>query len=440
MTGPPVDDVAVKVDGVAKTFRLPREQVSTLKERVLHPTRRRRFDVLRALQGVSFEVARGEVFGIVGRNGSGKSTLMKCLAGIYRADAGEMWLRGRMAPFIELGVGFNPDLTAHDNVLINAVMLGLTPEQARERYSSIMDFAELHEFAELKLKNYSSGMQVRLAFSVMVHVDADLLLIDEVLAVGDAAFQQKCYDVLDRARSEGRTILLVTHDMEQVQRFCDRAMLLDRGRLVAVGEPRSVARQYTQLNFATPSERESIVAGPARHDGDGRGDAVFIVDAWAQSMAAGRTTLLEPGEASGVAMRVRFGEPVDEPVFSFSLTDEHQRRVFAMSTQRKAHATGSHAAGDEIDVAVGFPNHLAAGRYWISVNVARATDGELLAFREDIYSFVVNGAGAGGGVVDLPHAFQITPAPSMRQAGDDSASSLDHRQDRAGTVSPRDER
>ncbi len=430
MTGPPADDVAVKVEGVAKTFRLPQEQVSTLKERVLHPTRRRRFDVLRALQGVSFEVGRGEVFGIVGRNGSGKSTLMKCLAGIYRADAGEMWLRGRMAPFIELGVGFNPDLTAHDNVLINAVMLGLTPEEARERYGSIMDFAELHEFAELKLKNYSSGMQVRLAFSVMVHVDADLLLIDEVLAVGDAAFQQKCYDVLDRARSEGRTILLVTHDMEQVQRFCDRAMLLDRGRLVALGEPRSVARQYTQLNFATPSERESIVAAPARRgagdadgadaDGDADADAVVIVDAWAQSMASGRTTLLEPGEAAGVAMRVRFGEGADEPVFSFALTDEHQRRVFVMSTQRKGGlATGSHAAGDEIDVAVGFANHLAAGRYWISVHVARAGDGELLAFREDVYSFVVSGSGAGGGVVDLPHHFEITPAPSMQETAHD---------------------
>ena len=337
MTGPPADDIAVKVEGVAKTFRLPQEQVSTLKERVLHPTRRRRFDVLRALQGVSFEVGRGEVFGIVGRNGSGKSTLMKCLAGIYRADAGEMWLRGRMAPFIELGVGFNPDLTAHDNVLINAVMLGLTPEEARERYGSIMDFAELHEFAELKLKNYSSGMQVRLAFSVMVHVDADLLLIDEVLAVGDAAFQQKCYDVLDRARSEGRTILLVTHDMEQVQRFCDRAMLLDRGRLVALGEPRSVARQYTQLNFATPSERESIVAAPARRGRRRRRRGcgwMRMRMRWSSSTRGRRAW--RPGarrcssraRPSGVAMRVRFGERGRRAGLQLRLTDEHQRRVF----------------------------------------------------------------------------------------------------------------
>ena len=416
MSGVPADGVAVVAEGVAKTFRLPREQVSTLKERVLHPTRRRRFDVLRALQDVSFEVACGEVFGIVGRNGSGKSTLMKCLAGIYRADAGEMWLRGRMAPFIELGVGFNPDLTAHDNVLINAVMLGLSTDQARERYGSVMDFAELHEFAELKLKNYSSGMQVRLAFSVMVHVDADLLLIDEVLAVGDAAFQQKCYDVLQRARDDGRTILLVTHDMEQVQRFCDRAMLLDRGRLVAIDDSRSVARQYTQLNFATPAERESIVRTGSAH-GPEPGPAT-IVDAWAQTLAAGRTALLEPGEARGAAMRVRFARPVSEPVFVFTIVDEHGRRALVLSSDRKPHATGDHAAGDEIDVAVGFTNHLAAGRYWISVQVLEP-GGELLAFRADVYSFVVAGAGAGGGVMDLPHLFEVLPAPSMQEAAND---------------------
>ncbi|MDP2709994.1 MAG: ABC transporter ATP-binding protein [Solirubrobacteraceae bacterium] len=416
MSDLPADDVAVKAVGVAKTFRLPTEQVSTLKERVLHPARRQRFDVLRALRDVSFEVGRGEVFGIVGRNGSGKSTLMKCLAGIYKADVGEMWLRGRMAPFIELGVGFNPDLTAHDNVLINAVMLGLTPDEARARYGAIMDFAELHEFAELKLKNYSSGMQVRLAFSVMVHVDADLLLIDEVLAVGDAAFQQKCYDVLDRARNEGRTILLVTHDMGQVQRFCDRALLLDRGRVVAIDESRRVARAYTHLNFASASERESFVRAADRDPDE---QHVVVVDGWAQTRADGRTARLEPGAESAMAMRVRFTRAAVEPAFAFTITDEQQRRVLSMSTDRQGFATGEHDAGDEIDITAGFVNHLAAGRYWLSVQVTEAAGGALLAFREDISSFVVGGAGAGGGVVDLPHGFELTPAPSMQPVTDE---------------------
>jgi ABC-type polysaccharide/polyol phosphate transport system ATPase subunit len=411
----PADDVAVRVDGVSKTFRLPLEQVSTLKERVLHPMRRQRFDELRALRDVSFEVGAGEVFGIVGRNGSGKSTLMKCLAGIYQADAGEMWLRGRMAPFIELGVGFNPDLTAHDNVLINAVMLGLTPDAARARYGSIMDFAELHEFSELKLKNYSSGMQVRLAFSVMVHVDADLLLIDEVLAVGDAAFQQKCFDVLSRAREEGRTMLLVTHDMDQVQRFCDRALLLDRGNVVAVDEPRAVARQYMRLNFAGPGAdpAEGDATRLARTAGQPVGDGrVVVVDAWAQDLE-GRKTVLPQREPTGMAMRVQFGQAVAAPVFTFVLTDEHRRRVLVLASEQ---AADGYEAGYELDVTVVFENHLAPGRYWITVHVTEGADGAVLALREDLYSFVVTGDSAGGGLVALPHAFQTTPAPSMQEA------------------------
>jgi ABC-type polysaccharide/polyol phosphate transport system ATPase subunit len=290
MTREPPSDVSVAVHGVSKTFRLPHEQVHTLKERALHPFRKRQIEELRALQDVSVDIKGGEFFGIVGRNGSGKTTLMKCLAGIYQTDAGEIWLRGRMAPFIELGVGFNPDLTARDNVIINAIMLGLTPAEARERYDSIIEFAELGRFVDLKLKNYSSGMQVRLAFAVMVHVDADLLLIDEVLAVGDAAFQQKCYDVLTDLRRAGRTILLVTHDMDQVQRFCDRAMLLERGEVVAIGGAREVARRYTELNFAPQRELTEADAGAA---GAGAVGAATIVECWPQTGEGVRTETLE---------------------------------------------------------------------------------------------------------------------------------------------------
>jgi ABC-type polysaccharide/polyol phosphate transport system ATPase subunit len=240
---------AVSIQHLHKTFRLPRERVHTLKEYVLHPFRARNFDLLHAVRDVSVDIAPGEFFGIVGRNGSGKSTLLKCLAGIYATDEGELSINGRLSPFIELGVGFNMDLTARDNVIINAIMLGLSRKQARERFPDIIAFAELEEFTELKLKNYSSGMLVRLAFATAIQVDADILLIDEVLAVGDAAFQQKCFDEFGRLRQEGRTILFVTHDMGAVQRFCDRAMLLERGDVVDIGEPASIARQYNQLNF-----------------------------------------------------------------------------------------------------------------------------------------------------------------------------------------------
>src|SRR3954453_8462239 len=250
MPAQPDSPPAIQVETLSKSFHLPRERVHTLKERVLHPLRRTHYDSFDALRSVSFDVAPGEFFGVVGRNGSGKSTLLKCMAGIYATDAGRIFVRGRMSTFIELGVGFNPDLVARDNVMLNATMLGLSPREARQRVDSVVDFAELRDFTELKLKNYSSGMMVRLPFSVMIQVDADLLLIDEVLAVGDAAFQQKCFEEFERIKRSGTTVLLVTHDMGSVDRFCDRAMLLEHGAVAELGPPPHVGLRYLQLNFS----------------------------------------------------------------------------------------------------------------------------------------------------------------------------------------------
>jgi ABC-type polysaccharide/polyol phosphate transport system ATPase subunit len=240
----------VEVRGVTKSFRLPHRKYSTLKERALHPLATSSYEELRALDDVGFAIEQGEFFGIVGRNGSGKSTLLKCLAGIYSIDAGYLRVRGRVSPFIELGVGFNPDLTARDNVIVNAIMLGLTRKQAHARFDEIIAFAELEGFLDLSLKNYSSGMAARLGFSVAIQVDADILLVDEVLAVGDASFQSKCFDQFDRLKAEGRTILFVTHSMSAIERFCDRALVLELGRVVDFGEPSRIARIYEELNAA----------------------------------------------------------------------------------------------------------------------------------------------------------------------------------------------
>src|SRR5215216_324351 len=242
--------VAIDVERLEKTFRIPEHRVHTLKERALHPLRRTRYTELYVLQDISFRIMRGELFGILGRNGSGKSTLLKCLAGIYKADTGRIAVAGRLAPFIELGVGFNPDLTATENVTINAVMMGLSPAQARERFDDIIAFAELQDFVDLKLKNYSSGMGVRLGFSIAIEVDADVLLVDEVLAVGDAAFQHKCYQQFERLKAEGKTIVFVTHDMAAVERFCHRAMLIEKGDTKLIDAPSKIARAYNQLNFS----------------------------------------------------------------------------------------------------------------------------------------------------------------------------------------------
>jgi ABC-2 type transport system ATP-binding protein len=237
---------ALAVDNLYKSFRLPIRRVDTLRERLvagLQPATRD----LEVIRDVSFRVRRGEFLGIVGRNGSGKSTLLKVIAGIYRPDRGEIRAAGRLAPIIELGVGFNPNLEAYDNVVMNAVMMGLEPAEARARYPEILEFAELVDFEHLKLKNYSSGMRARLGFATMVHVDADVLLFDEVLAVGDAGFQRKSAETFRQLRESGRTGVLVTHSMKALEEHCDRALLLEEGRILVCGQPGEVAQEYSAL-------------------------------------------------------------------------------------------------------------------------------------------------------------------------------------------------
>jgi ABC-type polysaccharide/polyol phosphate transport system ATPase subunit len=234
----------IEVESVSKTFLLPHAQTSTLKEHVLHPFGRHQDETQQALSDVSFTIDEGEFFGIIGPNGSGKSTLLKILAGIYPPERGTVRVYGRMSPFIELGVGFNPDLDARDNVRVNGTLLGLSKKQLEERFDEIIAFAELERFVDQKLKNYSSGMLVRLAYSVAIQVPFDILLLDEVLAVGDQAFQEKCFATFDRFRREGKTMVLVSHDLGSVSDFCDRALLLRYGVPEAVGPARTMVDRY----------------------------------------------------------------------------------------------------------------------------------------------------------------------------------------------------
>ncbi len=395
---------AVAVDGVCKTFRLPHERVHTLKERALHPLRRTGHEALPALREVSFAVEDGEFFGIVGRNGSGKSTLLKCLAGIYATDRGRIYVNGRLSTFIELGVGFNNDLPARDNVMINATMLGLSPRQARRRYDAVIDFAELREFEDLKLKNYSSGMEVRLAFSVMMQVDAEVLLIDEVLAVGDASFQQKCFDEFARIRREGRTVLLVTHDMGNVQRFCDRAMLLERGAIVELGAPDRVAGRYLELNF-----NRDAVAAPADESGAVRyGDRrAEIVEAWFEDERGEPARTIPTGQRAAFCFRARFRAAVDDPLFGVVLADDRGTVVFEASNVLRAGA-GAFAAGEEATIRVGFDCVLSSGRYQATPAIARGGSGVAwIDRRERFASVVVTGARPTDAVLDLPFELEV---------------------------------
>ncbi len=402
---------AIVVDRVSKTFRVPEERTHTLKERALHPRRRSRRDSFKALNDVAFEIEEGEFFGIVGRNGSGKSTLLKCLAGIYGVDAGRIWVRGRLSTFIELGVGFNPDLAAYDNVVMNGIMLGLSPREARARYERVIEFAELQEFQELKLKNYSSGMHVRLAFSVAIQVDADVLLIDEVLAVGDAAFQQKCFDVFNEMRDAGKTIVFVTHDMGAVNRFCHRAALLHRGDLVALGEPREVADQYLALNFERSGETEEVDERHLAAEFAGGAEA-RIEEAWMEDLAGERLSASPQGARVRFAAPVRFLAPIEDPSFSVELEDDWGTKMFVVHSDRTLERTGRFGAGDRAVFSVEFDNHLAPGRYWATVNVARRGAGlDLVHRRRRICEVTVFGSTAEGGLVDLPNEVRIERAP-----------------------------
>jgi ABC-type polysaccharide/polyol phosphate transport system ATPase subunit len=395
---------AVSVKHVSKTFRLPHQQYHTLKERALHPFRSRSFDVLQAVQDVSLEIPPGEFFGIVGRNGSGKSTLLKCLAGIYDIDEGELAINGRLSPFIELGVGFNMDLTARDNVIINAIMLGLTRKQARERFDDIIAFAELEQFVDLKLKNYSSGMYVRLAFATAVQVDADILLIDEVLAVGDANFQQKCFDEFTRLQQAGRTMLFVTHDMGSVERFCNRAMLLERGRVVDVGEPESIARQYNQHNF----RRHRQTSGDSSAAPEAAAPPVAeVVNAWFETVTGEIAITANQGQPCNVHMEVHFVSAIENPIFAIVLLNETGHPVFATNTDAQRIVTGSFGAGTTAKVRLRFENWLAPGRYRLTASVARAGFGADVFDAHMSNSIIVLSDRAGGGIADLPHTLEI---------------------------------
>jgi ABC-type polysaccharide/polyol phosphate transport system ATPase subunit len=391
--------VVVEARDLGKTFRLPLHRVTSLKERALHPFSRGEYRELHALRDVSFDIHKGEFFGIVGRNGSGKSTLLKILASIYGADRGSIRIAGTVAPFIELGVGFNLELTARENVVLNGVMMGLRPEEAAKRLDAVLEFAELEEFVDLKLKNYSSGMLVRLAFSVMIQAEADIMLIDEVLAVGDAAFQQKCIDVFREMRAGGRTIVLVTHDMATVQSFCHRAMLVHDGEIKFVGDPEEVGRRYFRLNFSGhtnhPHYEGEVI--PDVHAG--------LIDVHLENSAGERIDEVEFGDPIRFSATFEAQEELNQPVFGFHFKNADGVGVFGFNqtldvSDGRPDCLGR---GERVTVRGTIENPLMPGRYFVSCWVSRNRNASDIAFQVvHLLDFVVFGQRPGPGVVNVP--------------------------------------
>ncbi len=385
----------IEVRDVEKTFRIPDQRIDSLKERITRPLTRIEYRELHALQRVSFDVRQGEFFGIVGRNGSGKSTLLKIMASIYRPDAGRVRMAGRVAPFIELGVGFNPELTARENVVLNGVLMGLSRREAARRLGAVIDFAELQEFADLKLKNYSSGMMVRLAFAVMVQADADIMLIDEVLAVGDAAFAQKCMDVFHDRRRAGKTIVLVTHDMATVQLLCHRAMLLHEGHVEFVGGPEEAALRYYRLNFdgpggeasSNPEELEAVLDINVR-----------VVEATLRDDSGASIENVEQGRPILVDCLVEAARDLNEPVFLFHVLTDDGIVISAFE-----HVAGRPVArGQRLRLRGQIENRFVAGRYFLDCWVRPDREETMVGLQGlRVLRFVVYGTAPRHGVFTL---------------------------------------
>lgn len=353
------NNTAISVKGLHKNFKLPIDKNNSIKGSIIN-FRKQLYQTQETLRGITFDIKKGEFFGIVGRNGSGKSTLLKVLAGIYYATNGNIKTQGKIVPFIELGVGFNPELSGRDNVFLNGALLGFTRSEMDNMYDSIVGFAELEQFMDQKLKNYSSGMQVRLAFSIAIRARGDILLLDEVLAVGDAAFQKKCFDYFRELKKQGQTVVFISHDMGAIREFCTRALLIEKGKILHIGNVDDVADQYTELfNNDNPkpktSERNNISAL--------KNKAIVITKVSAEKV----------DNQYDITAQMKCNEPIDEPVFGFTLTSPIGIKIIENNTKWLKSKTGKYKKGETFSVHWVIPDIFTNGKNTIDVAVTDAS-------------------------------------------------------------------
>lgn len=400
----PDEDVAIRVENVSKTFRLPHERTTSVKSAFINLFRKTTYEKQEALKNISFEVKKGEFFGIVGRNGSGKSTLLKLIAEIYTPTNGSININGTLTPFIELGVGFNPELTGRENVFLNGALLGLGRSEMGKLYKEIVEFAELEKFMDQKLKNYSSGMQVRLAFSIAIRANSKILILDEVLAVGDAAFQRKCYDYFMALKKSKRTVVLVTHDMGAVRQYCDRALMIEAGMIVKEGDPESVAQSYTKLfNDEALSDINSKKS---------RDKKTKSVDRWGEGkILADKPKVTVSDNHINIETSYRAQESVPSPIYGFSLYGPTGVNILENNTQRSKQKTKDVREGEKIEIEWNVPNIFASGEYSISVAVCNQSATRFYDWVNEAAHFTVNKDGSTTGLTDP--AVKITKYNSM---------------------------
>ena len=385
-------NTALKVDKLSKVFRLPNEKNSSLKQTIVN-FRKRGYSEFKVLDDISFEVKKGQFFGIVGRNGSGKSTLLKLIAEIYRPTKGSVDLSGTLTPFIELGVGFNMELSGRDNVYLNGAILGLDEKEIDEIYDEIVEFAELEKFMDQKLKNYSSGMLVRLAFSVAIRAHNDILLIDEVLAVGDANVQRKCFNIFKQIKRSGKTVIFVTHDMNAVQEFCDRAMLINDGEIVTIGKSREVAIEYELLNLAGGekeleklNKEESLKAKQMKY-GNGKAE---LVDVSSYKAGKKKDTFYYSDDIE-IRVKAKALETLKNPRIGLVFLDDADTIIFATNTEVNKLDLKTYKSGEEISISCKIDNIFTNGDYRVSAAIASTDRQETYARVESVHQFRVEG-------------------------------------------------
>jgi ABC-2 type transport system ATP-binding protein len=381
---------AISIDAVSKRFRIFREKPTTLKARLL--TSRSRAEDFWALRDVSFDIGEGSTLGLIGHNGSGKTTLLKCVAGILRPSSGVVTQRGRLAALLELGAGFHPELTGRENVYLNASFLGLSRRETDAAYEGIVAFAELEEFMDNQVKFYSSGMLVRLGFAVAVHVDPEVLLIDEVLAVGDEAFQAKCIDRVRAFQREGRTIVLVTHALDTVRAICDRAVMLHRGQVHAIGSPEDVVRE---MRYVLLGQDEGFI--PEEGTREAEIAAVEIV----RANGASEGPVLRDDPLT-IQVDVRTNEPVADLDVDFEVLDgATNHSVLDARTSRAGIAIAPFDGKKRVRFRIGgFPYN--AGKYWVTIGLSSRTSGRLYHVQTQRYLFEV---------VDVPRVQERVDVP-----------------------------
>ena len=375
------EEVVIGIQGVYKDFKLPHQKVNSIKSIFtgIHKKRTKSFETQHALKDISFEVKKGEFFGIVGRNGSGKSTLLKIIAEIYQPTKGTLQKSGKLVPFIELGVGFNPELTGRENVYLNGALLGFSEKEIDEQYDGIVEFAELEPFMDQKLKNYSSGMQVRLAFSVATRAKADILLIDEVLAVGDAAFQRKCFDFFKELKKSGTTVIFVSHDMTAVKEYCDRAILIENSELVTEGNPDDIARDYTQLFNIQDNTEDNAKDSTRWGDGKVTYEAVVL----------SRDKITDGTNELSISATAIVNEKITSPVFGFTVTAPDGRQLLGTNTKILGKKTATYKPGDRLTLTWHVPNIFSDGLHTVDVAVSHEDAVTISDWWEDVARFRV---------------------------------------------------